>query len=224
MFQSRKRVYATGGTAKKQYVQKTLMSGTAYQPRFGQARLSINELKDNTVRSTAVVTGAGAVTGSTPLLLNGLTQGTSAVTRIGRRITVKSLLVRWYVQLAATTTGGAPLRLLVVADRQTNGAAPAITDILLTDEIASPMNLNNSKRFKVVCDEIIPVIGAGGPQSIMIQRYMKLNMNTEFNSGNAGTVADITTGSLYVMAWQGGGLATAAPTSVFYSRVRFSDS
>lgn len=199
--------------------QRVASTSTFYRTN---GRLSTKELKDITVRSTAVISGL-ATAGSTPFLLNGVAQGTTASTRIGRRLVIKSLLVRWLVQLAPTTTGGSPLRLMVVYDAQSNGAAPAITDILLTDELTSPANLSNSRRFKILIDEFVPCLGTGGPQSICWTRYMKVNLDQEFNNGSAGTITDITKGSIYAIAWNGAGFATLGPQSVFYSRVRFAD-
>jgi len=187
------------------------------------SRLSSTELKDITVRSLAVVAPLASANGSTPFLVNPVIQGSSATTRIGRRILMKSLYIRWFAQLVSTTTGGTPYRMLVVYDSQTNGTAPAVTDVVLTDEITSPMNLNNSRRFKTLCDKTWECLGTGGPQSITLEKYIKLNLPVEFNNGNAGTVGDIQTGSIYVICWTGNGLAVTVPTSVFYSRIRFSD-
>lgn len=209
--------------------QRLIASGAAFPLlRVGgrlpvSSRLSMSELKDITVRSTAVVPGLAA-TGSTPVLLNGVAQGTTASTRLGRRITMKSLYLHWFLQVAAGTTGATPIRLLVVYDAQTNATAPAITDIVLTDEIMAPMNLSNSRRFKVLCDQTWDCLGTAGPQSLVLKKYIKLNMNTEFNNGSAGTVGDIQTGSIYIITWSGNGLGVGGPNSVLYSRIRFQDS
>lgn len=182
----------------------------------------VGELKDITVRSVALApTGTTSVT---PLLLNGVAQGTTPSTRLGRRIMMKSLLVRYFYSIEPTTAGNSPLRFLCVYDAQTNAAAPGVTSVVLTDELTSPMNLSNSRRFKVLFDETCNVVGSAGPQAWMFQKYIKLNLATEFNDNSAGTVGDITTGSIYVFVWQNGNLITATGESVMYSRIRFSDS
>lgn len=106
---------------------------------------------------------------------------------------------------------------------QANGAAPAATDVLALDQLNSPMNLSNSRRFKTICDIEIPCIGTGGPQSVSFTRWVKLNHQVEFNTGNAGTVADISTGSVYLLSYQGGNIITAAPNANIYTRIRFTD-
>lgn len=45
-----------------------------------------------------------------------------------------------------------------------------------------------------------------------------------FNSGNAGTINDITTGSIYVYAAQSGSIGTAAVNLFATARVRYEDS
>ena len=57
------------------------------------------------------------------------------------------------------------------------------------------MNLANNRRFEVVMDEEIPAAQAAS--SLNIKRYVKLNHVVEFNQVNGGTIADITSGSLY---------------------------
>lgn len=156
-------------------------------------------------------------------LLNGVAQGTTATTRLGRRIVMRSLLIKGTVSLAATSAGASPLRVLVVYDSQTNATAPIATDILQVDAIDSPMNLSNSRRFKTLCDIEIPCLGTGGPQAQSFTRYIKLNMNAEFNTGSAGTVGDIQTGSIYMLTYQQGNIITANPASLIYTRVRYSD-
>lgn len=166
--------------------------------------------------------GTLAATGSV-LLLNGVAQGTTANTRLGRRITMHSLLVKGTVQLAPTTTGASPLRLIVVYDSQANAAAPVATDVLLADVISAPMNLSNSRRFKILFDEVVGCIGTGGPQAAWIERYVKLNHVVEFNTGSAGTIADIQTGSIYMLGYNNGNFGTAFPTASIQTRIRFTD-
>ena len=87
-------------------------------------------------------------------LLNGITTGATATTRIGRKINLKSLYLRYTVGLTASSTGGCQFRILVVYDKQTNGNTATITDILLSDEFKAPNNLSYRDRFVVLADEL----------------------------------------------------------------------
>lgn len=187
----------------------------------GGPRLSHKEAKDITTLTTTVITNGA--TGANVFLLNGIQSGTTASTRIGRRITMKSILVKFNASLAPTTTGASSLRILIVYDKQANAATPAATAVLVTDTISSPMNLSNSSRFVTLIDETVSCIGASGPAACDFTRFRKLNLITEFNANNAGTIGDITTGSIHCYAYQDGNLQVAAVTSTMYVRIRFLD-
>lgn len=173
---------------------------------------------DIVVVAPAVAVATGVLT-----LLNLCAQGVTAVTRLGRRITMKSLFIRGVIELAATTTGYGPWRILVVYDKQANAAAPTATDILAADAYQSFNNLGNSKRFQTLIDKTYDCVGTAGPQSLDVKLYKKLNHGVEFNAGSAGTIADIQTGSIYALVYHTGTYAVAAPTFNVWSRVRFSD-
>jgi len=174
----------------------------------------------------AATTLALANTFTTPganFLLNGTAQGTDATERVGRKILLKSLLIRGSFSLASTSTGGSPLRVLVVFDKQTNAAAFGVTDALLNNEFESPNNLSNRDRFITICDQLVDPVSAGGDYSRQFVVYKKLNLETMCNSGSSGAVGDITSGSMYVLFAQDGQIATTAPTVKWQSRVRFED-
>lgn len=170
---------------------------------------------------------AGIVFGSTTgvlKLLNGVDDGTGPTNRIGRRISMVSLTWKFTCTLAGTTTGASPIRNMIVYDKQANAAAPTAAQILVSDAIYAPMNLYNSRRFKVLMDKMYHGIGTAGPQSIGDMGYILLHgLETEFNDTSDNTIASIQTGSVYLLQYQDGSLLTASPTNSFYSRIRFVD-
>jgi len=183
------------------------------------------ELKfiDSTQTAVALATAATFLAPIGFRLLNGTTQGTDATERVGRKIVLKSLLVRGSFSLAATSTGGSPLRVLVIYDKQANATAFGVTDALLADEFVSPNNLSNRDRFVTICDQIVDPISAGGDYSRSFTIFKKLNLETMYNSGSSGAIGDITSGSMYILFAQDGKIATAAPTIDWRARVRFED-
>lgn len=161
---------------------------------------------------------------SAGVLLNGLVPGSGADQRIGRKVIMTSLLYRIGFILGATSTGGSPLRLLIVYDKQANAAAPAITDILDTDHFLARQNLSNRDRFVVLADKHLPPISVQNNFSVISKIYKKrLNLETCFNAGVAGTIGDITSGSVYVFAAQTSGIGTGAPSIVSRCRIRYRD-
>jgi len=156
-------------------------------------------------------------------LMNGLVPGTDASTRIGRKVTIKSIYVRWTFQLGAGSTGGASHRILIVYDKQANATAPGITDILTSNDFNQTNNLSNRDRFVTVADVLVDPISATGEFARSGVIYKKVNLETMFNAGSAGTIADITSGSLYIVVAQSGTIATTASTFLARTRVRYTD-
>lgn len=175
--------------------------------------------------ATAIPFGSAAFTAGT--LLNGMANGSDASTRIGRKVNIKSLLIRWTFASATTTTWDSPIRILVVYDKQANAAAPAITDVLLTDNFASQNNLSNRDRFVTLVDFVTPVSIGGGSGGCLSSYggviFKKLNLETMFNAGSAGTIGDITSGSIYYFAAQTGSALVANLVQNTKVRVRYTD-
>lgn len=180
------------------------------------------ELKFVDIAATPTITFASG-TFSAGTLLNGSVPGSGATDRIGRKVVIKSLLYRYAFSLAASSTGGGTLRILIVYDKQANAAAPLITDILLADSFTSPNNLSNRDRFITLFDELTEPLGSGANYQVANVGYKKLNLEQMFNAGTAGTIGDITSGSIYLFVAQSGAIGTANPTFSIRTRVRYSD-
>lgn len=199
--------------------------GSAKKPRLSRQRSFIVPSSRTEMKNIDADANAKVVFNQTTAvvtLINATTQGVTAVQHVGRLTKMRSLLWRYHGHLAPTTTGTASLRLLIVYDKQPNGAQPATTTIMAVDSIESPMNLNFSHRFIPLHDEIIPCVGVQGPQSWGLKGFKKIDLPCEFQSSN-GDITDITTGAIYTLTWQDGGLLIASPASQLYTRIRFED-
>lgn len=154
----------------------------------------------DTVDSTDVVNVA------TVLTVNAMGQGVSSSTRVGNRIVMDRLEVT--IQLnneAAILHPRQPVRLVVVYDYQTNGAAPALLDVIKTYPLYGYQDTDRFDRFDILLDEIIDYNTFGiptvtGSDAIMIERFSVLlgGLKTTYNAAAAG-VASVTTGGLFVM-------------------------
>lgn len=156
-------------------------------------------------------------------LLNGIASGTTSNTRIGRSVNLSSILFRYFLQFQATSTGGGPVRILIVYDQQTNGVAPTTLDVLATNDYNSAMNLTNKDRFIILSDTLTPPISVQGDSCVSGTIYRKLNLKQQFNGNTAGNVGDIVSGSIHVIFGQTGTIGTAAPILSYSSRVRYTD-
>lgn len=141
------------------------------------------------------------------LLLNGLTQGTSGSQRVGREIFMTSLDM--YVQSQTLS------RYCIVYDKQSNGSAFTASDLFQDSTDAfSPYNFSNRQRFRVINDSLYNTT----PEQAIINRFygLPINESTFYNVGNAGTIADIASGSLYFIAYATGTAAIPFSLSLYY--------
>jgi len=169
----------------------------------------------DSVGSTAVST-TGTLT-----LLNGLAEGDSATTRDGRQVLFKSLqlYVRGTMNGSATNT---TCRVIIFLDKQPNETAPTMAALLATTVaggVDAFRNLDNRKRFVILHDSRM-VLSTDFPERVH-EHYKKMSLVSQYDSGNAGTIADITSNSLYML--QVSDEATNTPTQIFNVRLRFID-
>lgn len=145
---------------------------------------------------TFPVNDAGTVT-----LLNGMAPGTSATTRVGMNISIKSLECRFNIQPDLAAGSNQVLRFIALLDRQPNGALPSsIADFITPAASYGLRTLANRKRFKILMDKTYSLPALEQERSVMQKHwYMKFKrpINVEYNTGVAGTIADISTNALY---------------------------
>lgn len=188
-----------------------------------QAPSSIVEKKSFDAGGIVVVAMPLTSSFTTPRLLSGCIPGTSFNNRIGRKIRWVSLQFRHNVFPAGGATGVSQNRILIVYDKQNNGGTPAVTDIVQVSAFVSPLNLDNADRFIVICDEITPSVQSNA-LNVSCQRYIKLNLESIYNTGTAGTAADCLHGAIFVMfANNADSTAGNGSGADFYARLRFVD-
>lgn len=224
-------VARTGGNYNQIYPRRNKYG---YSTSGGHERKFI-DVVGGTVHATlakAANTGGDAGAGNIELL-NGVTLGTGATNRIGRRIKMKSILLRWIFTLQASSdglvgNGMVPgfIRILIVMDMQANGATPAVSDILVNAgnvALVSPLNLDNRERFRVIYDKF-RLIDPQGPGNTIFNVYKKLDNQVTFNAGNAGDQGDISTCAMWVISIvTPQAIAISSITGNLYSRIRFLD-
>lgn len=189
------------------------------------------EIKFNDV---VVAQSACADTG-TVVLLNGTAQGLDALgDRVGRKIMMKRL--RYHGSVSCTVanltsgTGYAGnsnvIRVLLVYDRQTGGAAPTWGNIITTSGgFNAPLGMydvSNLDRFEILSDRMIPLCEAG-PNIGMFSLDVVVHLETRYNAGSTGTVSDIVSGGLFMAFADSNVNGTATTLLSFVSRVEFTD-
>lgn len=158
---------------------------------------------------------------ATPQLLNPVPQGSGQNNHVGRKYTIKSMQYRAILDL----TGGQNVsqhRIVVVYDKQTNGAAPIASDVFSTNSFLSPLNLNNADRF-VVIDDFTSEPSPTSDLNTSVKRYVKCNLEV-ICGGTGSAVSDINSGSIYMFIANNSDPTIGSVTGAFvYTRCRFTD-
>lgn len=188
-------------------------------------------------------------TTATFTLVNGVQEGSSFYNRIGRRIAMKSLhLVGSFAFNQGMSTGGEYDRVMLIYDRQPNGAAPTIADVLTDYNNAgatsttslSALNMNNSDRFMVLRDIRLATFenDAASPPNALNEAFIdyttnRVNVNefvklkgleTHYRATtNPAVIGDIATGALWVVTFGSIPVATAPLDFNFQTRLRYWD-
>jgi len=176
--------------------------------------------------------------------LNLIQTGSSFFNRIGRKIEMVSLYITGSIIGLRTAANSDYVRILVLYDRQTNGALPTATTVLSSYDQAGGtttsnlvgMNPDERERFAVIMDEriFLPITATAPPSatgvdgvntSFNIKRFFKLrNLLTHYKAdSNPAVIGDIATGGLYIC-----GIGAFAPGSEGYQaqlacRLRYKD-
>lgn len=183
--------------------------------------------------TTATAGLVGAVAGTEPGVgfggmteLNDIQQGASVAQRLGNKIIMKSIAFKCEL-VASATTVVAGIRCMLVYDRQTNGAFPAIADLLQNQPAASTtalsdINIANKSRFLIIRDQYFD-IDVSSAQHHFFAVYCKGRWETEFGaSGN--TIGDIKMGAVYFICYavSSAGVGTIAIQNM-KGRIRYYD-
>jgi len=168
---------------------------------------------------------ATAFTGITEL--NCVQQGATAFNRIGTKIMIKSISLNACLSINGTQPNHVVSRVMLVYDRQPNGAFPLFS-ALLSDNIStapsfnSQVNMANRSRFVILRDQYFE-LSEGGQETLPIKFFVKTKLETQFGA-NAGTIGDITTGAIYLVAYaQYSGATNYITLHEIQSRIRYFD-
>jgi len=165
-----------------------------------------NELKffDTTLSYNVDFTAEVPATGQICLIPQGVTEST----RVGRKCTIKSILLKGalaFVPAAAanaTSTG----YMWLILDKQTNGAAAVASDVFSNVTTQSALrNLANSSRFKILkkfkftFNSGAGVTTAYNNVSMPFECYKRLSIPLEFSS-TTGAITELKSNNIFLMA------------------------
>lgn len=153
--------------------------------------------------------------------LTNVAQGDTTNERDGNQMKITRNLLRYSV--VGGPADDTLIRVMLVLDKQTNGALYAISDLLqdtsVTDIIISPLNLDNKFRFRVLYDRVHS-LSSEGKNSINVSKMFKMGLRIRFDA-NDQMITDLTSYSLSFVAVAN--QATNTPNLTLFNRVRFVD-
>lgn len=170
-------------------------------------------------------TATNIINTGTVVLLNGIDEGSDPTQRIGRSIRMKSLLLRTRTITSDNAAVIAQvMRYMVVLDKQPNGVLANADEILndISDNLAVPLTPllpANFKRFRVIRDFNV-VMNKEGRNLVVTKHFIRMNIKPRYGTGGA-TITDIATGALLLVVLSDDSVATNAPVSSVYTRLRF---
>lgn len=148
--------------------------------------------------------------------------GNTRLTRIGNKITVESLAMRWQIKLTALEAIAGQVRLIIGIDRRPEGAVPATANIMALDnQINSLYSISEQYKgqFQILVDKMYNFDSAQGMKNGKF--YMDKPIKVGYDDGNAGTVADLQRNNFFIMAM--GDPATAAIDVDYSYKFKFTD-
>lgn len=164
------------------------------------------KFKDTVVAAGGSVSTAGEIVPATGTL-NVIAQGTGESERIGRKVEVKYIGVRYTLHLDDTTVANQTkdtVRVILYQDKQANGATAGVLDILDTASYQSFNNLSNKGRFRVLADRVHSLQATAGAGTTGLtygeaiqngSMHIKCNTPIEFNS-TTGAITEIVSNNL----------------------------
>lgn len=183
-------------------------------------------------------------------VMNLVPPGSGSFNRVGRKTYSKSLRLKGSISALITSVAassdlqGGFVRMVVVWDKQPSGVLPTfdtmfgITDQAGTESssVLAPLRYDNMDRFRVLKDTVLDfnpkAISPNASDSVTVVRtfdeYIILGGKESLYSGQTATqtIADISTGALYVV-WRAGlntaGTFQASVDSVSVGRYRYTD-
>lgn len=182
------------------------------------------QLADGEFKSVDVAISQAVNSDSAVQLLNGISRGDEISERNGREVTMRSIQFDARVTVTSGTGVDQFHRVIIVYDNQTNAAALTAAQVLSVVNVTAPRNLENRRRFRIMMDKKIQLNASGEPGAQRLMRfYRRLRHPITFNSGDAATVADITTGSMYVVVIGTEAAGATAGTIGGSCRIRYQD-
>lgn len=204
-------------------------------PAYNRAQKAELKCFDFHVPSSTALVTVGNVVGAYSLatgmsVVNVPSTGALPYNQVGNKIDCQSLAVEAELLQPQTDVSSSTVRLIVVYDRQPNGAYPLITDLLYDNATAvtfnSAISISGRDRFKMLRDCQI-VLDPASCLAKHYETYIKLGSlaSSYAFSPNVDNITTITSGAIYLIMFYVQHVGTTAPKfDSVHTRLRYYDS
>lgn len=159
-------------------------------------------------------------TGYDKAIVNVPVQGDDALSRDGRQIRIKSIQFNVEIEMAAAATN-TRVRVLLVLFKSSNGGDLTMSNVMVSANNINSLRLVSDQRdYWVIFDKTF-VLTDVTKQQLQFKYYKRLDVKTRYNSGNAGTFADVEHNAIHFCSLSDE--AANTPTLTGNCRIRYID-
>ncbi len=221
--------YRTGHSRSRQTYTPVRRRG--YSSKYRGVTVGERKFHDIDVdNGAAVISTTGNIQNSGTIAV--IPQGTTEITRIGRKAVIRNINIRWNAFIESGTNMGltsAYFRMILYWDKQANTATATVLQILESAHWNSFRNLANGERFEILLDKFVPMIctaaagnGTANDFANTIARgeyFKKCEIPIEYDA-SLGAITEITSNNICIL------LISQQALMKFESKVRlrFTDS
>lgn len=120
-------------------------------------------------------------------LMSGIAIGDTDITRSGNKVLFKDLVFRGNVNASNLSTN-TTVRMILFIDKECDGVTPTVTQLLQQASVHSPLNMDFSKRFVILKDQLMSFSNVGTLERVF-KTYKVLNFHG-FYDGSTVAIAD----------------------------------
>lgn len=164
-------------------------------------------------------------TTSASLLLSGIVPGVGVNQRIGRQVLFKKLELTCKNLSYATSSFDQYHRVLVVRDRQANGIACYLSQVLEDLDVRSFYDISYQYRFQILVDRRIQLQqSANSGSQVIWNTSVPMNFIEQFTVGTSGGIGDIVSNSVWIFVLGTVASGNGSGSCVFTARLSYTDS
>jgi len=151
--------------------------------------------------------------------------GSAAQTRVGTRIAISSVELRFAIDYAPCLAPDI-VRYALLVDHQANATQAGITDYWTTASVASLKALVNRSRFTCLLDKTYStvIVTETARKPVLVHKFIKFQkpLIIDYNAANNGTYADIAKNNLF-LTFLGSDAAGDGAHIIGLARIRYVD-